>query len=135
MNANGNREGLARAPAPFVFAAMRISIGSGALVFFQMNRNRKSRGGIGDADGARELVQFCGKLPRRLALGLSFFARICGTDDLEHFLAANDVGGHFGLSIAKRSVVRKSDPDTFSTRMRFLRGNQQTAARDVDGLC
>src|SRR6266852_8764278 len=35
VHANGNREAFARAPAPFRFAAMRISVGSGALLFFQ----------------------------------------------------------------------------------------------------
>src|SRR5260370_298120 len=135
MNANRNRESHPHAAAPFVFAMMRISVGSGALAFFQMNCNSKGRGSFGDADSARELVRFCGKLSRRRAPGLRFFARICGTNDFKFLLATNDVSGHFGLSVAQRSVIRKSDPDTCSASMCLLHGNQQAAARDVDGLC
>src|SRR6266853_3884675 len=41
MNAHWNRERFPHAASPFVFS-MRVSIGSGALAFFQMNGNGKS---------------------------------------------------------------------------------------------
>src|SRR5258708_5380603 len=134
MNAHRNRERFPNAPSPFVFS-MCVSVGSSALALFQMNGNGKSRRGIGDADSTRELVQFCGKLPRRLALGLNFFSCVRGADDFEYLFAANHVSGHFGLSIVQRSVIWKSEPDACSVRVRFLRGNQHAAPRHIDGLC
>jgi len=41
---------------------------------------------------------------------------------------------HFGLSIAKRSIVWKSDPKRHAGGMWFLRGDQQTAARNINGF-
>src|SRR5260370_5599718 len=83
ITADRNCEGLAQAASPFVFTTMRISVVIRALLSFQLDRDSKGRGDIVDADGARELAQFRGKLPPRLALGLISFWRFRSTNRSE----------------------------------------------------
>jgi len=133
MNAHWNRERFPHAASPFVFS-MRVSIGSGALAFFQNEWQRQKSRGHQRCRWRARVGQFCGKLPRRVTFSLSFFARIRGPNDLKHFSAANNLGSHFWLSVAKRSVVRKSDPHARSARMCFFHGTSRPL-RETSMVC
>jgi hypothetical protein len=88
--------------------------------------------GTGDAQG--ELIQFRGAFLLRRAFRLNSRARDGGAKDLRHFAAPGDARKNLRLAVEKRGVVGKRDPHRYARTVGLLGGNEQTAARDVDGF-
>src|ERR1700682_6820192 len=88
--------------------------------------------GIRDAQG--ELIQFRGAALLRRAFRLNVLARGGGAKDLRHFVAPGDARENLRLAVEKRGVVGKRDPHRYARSVGLLGGNEQTAARDVDGF-
>jgi hypothetical protein len=111
-----------------------VSVGRIVRLFFESKCDCKRRLGIGDARRVAELIQFRGAFPCRRARRLNFLTSVGRANCLARFAAPYHARQNFRLAVQKRRVIGKGGPRRYPRRVGLLRGNEQAAARDVDGI-
>src|SRR5713226_6262707 len=117
MHADGNRECPPHTSAPFGLVTIGTSVRGRLGLLYEMKSDRECRRGIGDAEGAGELIQFRRAFLLRRVFRRNFLACVGGANDFKYFVAPCDARENLRLAIGKRGVIGKSDPHRYPRRV------------------